>query len=103
MKTAFGLLACSAAALGASDDTHKVVRNTTALEFTYEWPAEAVAISALDLRLYREAKRDFAEAERNAREDQGAGAEGQTRVSPALLLYEMERRGRDAATAGAQQ
>lgn len=68
MKRGFALLFM---ALTAAGTPHKVVRNTPALEFTYEWPAEAAAIPALDLRLYTEAKRNLAEAQRNAREEQG--------------------------------
>jgi hypothetical protein len=63
-------IALIALALTAASAPHKVVRNTPALEFDYEWPAEAAAIPALDLRLYTEAKRNLAEAQKNAREDQ---------------------------------
>lgn len=54
----------------AAGPPHKVVRSTAALEFDYEWPAEAAAIPALDLRLYTEAKRRLADAQKNAAEDQ---------------------------------
>ncbi len=46
MKPGFALLLL---ALTAAAPPHKVVRNTPALEFDYEWSAEAAAIPALDL------------------------------------------------------
>jgi hypothetical protein len=67
MKQALALLAL---ALTAAATPHKVVRSSAALDFNYEWSAEAAAIPALDLRLYNEAKRNLAEAQKNAREDQ---------------------------------
>jgi hypothetical protein len=63
---ALGALALTAAGAGP----HKVVRKTAALDFTYEWPAQAVAIPSLDLRLYGEAKAALAKAEENARDDE---------------------------------
>ena len=57
-------------ALTAAPAPHKVVRQTPALDFRYEWPGEAAAIPALDLRLYAEAKKDLADAQGNARDDQ---------------------------------
>ena len=69
--TAFALLALTAAAGGP----HKVARDTAALEFTFEWPAQAVAIPALDLRFYKQAKKDLAEAQANAREGQKLATE----------------------------
>jgi len=63
---AFALLALTAAAAGP----HKVVRDNATLEFTFEWPAQAAAIPGLDLRFYKQAKKDLAEAEANALEDQ---------------------------------
>ena len=38
-----------------------------ALEFTYEWPAQAAAIPALDLKFYKDAKKALGEAQANAR------------------------------------
>src|SRR4051794_50509 len=67
MKRALALLAL---ALTAAAAPHKVVRSSAALDFKYEWPAEAAAIPALDLRLYSEAKRNLAEVQKNAREGQ---------------------------------
>jgi hypothetical protein len=65
------LIALSALALaGAGAAPHKVVRDTAALDFSYEWPAQAVAIPALDLRFYNEAKAKLTEAQKNAAEDQ---------------------------------
>lgn len=49
---------------------HKVVRKTAALDFSYVWPADAVAVPQLDLRFYTEAKRALAHAEKGATEDQ---------------------------------
>lgn len=48
---------------------HKVVRKTAALDFSYQWPAEAAAIPALDQRFYKDAKANLAEAQKNAAED----------------------------------
>ena len=62
------LVALSATA--ASTVPHKVVRDTPALDFRYEWSPEAVAIPQLDLRFYADAKKALAEAQKNAREDQ---------------------------------
>jgi hypothetical protein len=49
---------------------HKVVRSTPALDFSYEWPVQAVAIPPLDLRFYTDAKKALAEAQKNARDDE---------------------------------
>src|SRR4051812_36541492 len=57
-------VALTAAAGGA----HKVVRKTAALDFSYAWPAEAVAIPALDMRFYKDARAKLAEAQKNAAE-----------------------------------
>lgn len=66
-----GVLVISAFAIAAaSSGTHKVVRTTPALDFSYEWPAEAVAIPPLDRRMYDQAKHDLAEAQKDAAEDQ---------------------------------
>ncbi|MFL6753985.1 MAG: PdaC/SigV domain-containing protein [Sphingomicrobium sp.] len=56
----------------ASTAPHKLVRKTDALDFRFEWPGEAAAIPKLDLQLYNEAKRDLAQAQKNAQEDQTA-------------------------------
>ena len=58
------------ALIGAAPVPHKVVRNTAALEFSYEWPAQAVAVPALDSKFYNEAKKALREAQANALEDQ---------------------------------
>lgn len=58
------------ALIGAAPGPHKVVRNTAALEFSYEWPAQAVAVPALDTKFYNEAKKALREAQANALEDQ---------------------------------
>jgi Deacetylase PdaC len=66
-----GIVVLGALALTAAAPVpHKVVRDTPALDFSYVWPAEAVAIPALDLRFYTEAKKALTEAQANAREDQ---------------------------------
>jgi len=56
--------------IAASAGPHKVVRKLPALEFSFEWPAEAAAIPALDMQFYTEARRDLDEALQNAIEDQ---------------------------------
>jgi hypothetical protein len=66
MKRSLALLLL---ALTAATGPHKVIRKNPALDFSYEWPAEAVAIPALDLRLYTEAKHDLGEAQEGAPED----------------------------------
>ena len=48
---------------------HKVVRDTSALEFNYVWPAETVAIPALDLQFYRGGEEDS----RRSAEECGGG------------------------------
>ena len=70
MNRGFILLAALALTAATTAAPHKVVRNTPILEFTYEWPAEAVAIPALDRRLYSKAKADLAKAQKYALEDQ---------------------------------
>jgi hypothetical protein len=67
MKAAFALLAL---ALPGATGPHKVVRQSATLDFKYEWPAEAAAIPALDLRFYREAKYELTQAQKEAPEDQ---------------------------------
>ena len=56
--------------LAAASGPHKVVRNAGGLEFSYVWPAEAVAIPALDLKLYTDAKANLAKAQKYASEDE---------------------------------
>jgi hypothetical protein len=65
-------------ALTAAGAPHKVVRNTPTLEFSYQWPAEAVALPALDLWFYNDAKRNLAEAQKDAADDRRLGS----KVSP---------------------
>lgn len=57
-------------AIAAAPGPHKVVRKTAALDFSYVWPAEAVAVPALDTRFYTEAKAALAQAQKNATDDQ---------------------------------
>lgn len=70
MKRSAALAVLATVLIGAAPKAHKVVRENSALEFSYEWPAEAAAIPALDLRFYKEAKKALAEAQANAIEDQ---------------------------------
>jgi hypothetical protein len=66
-----GKIVLAAMALtAAAGAPHKVIRKTAALDFSYIWPAEAVAIPALDMRFYKDAKAKLAEAQKNAAEDQ---------------------------------
>jgi hypothetical protein len=58
------------AVIGAAGIPHKVVRKSPLLDFSYQWPAEAVAVPALDSRFYTEAKAALARAQKNAAEDQ---------------------------------
>ena len=64
------IVLCAVALTAAAGPPHKVVRKTAALDFSYEWPAEATAIPALDMRFYKDAKAKLAEAQKNAAEDQ---------------------------------
>jgi hypothetical protein len=66
-----GLLALGA----ASPAPHKVVRSTPALDFSYTWPAEAVATPDLDRRFYNDAKAKLAEAQAYAADDEAAAKE----------------------------
>lgn len=50
----------------------KIQRNSMALEFSYEWPAEAAAIPALQRRLRAQMEKDFRQARNDASEDQAA-------------------------------
>ena len=68
MKRWIALLALLLPAMALAATTHKVARNTPLLEFTYQWPTEAVAIPALDLRLYNAAKAALAKAQQYAAE-----------------------------------
>jgi hypothetical protein len=66
-----GIIVIAALALiGAAGAPHKVVRKTAALDFSYDWPAQAVAIPALDRQFYDDAKAKLADAQENAAEDQ---------------------------------
>ena len=64
------IVLAAVALTAAAGGSHKVVRKTAALDFSYGWPAEAVAIQALDMRLYKDARAKLAEAQKNAAEDQ---------------------------------
>jgi hypothetical protein len=48
----------------------KIVRNSSALEFSYEWPSEAAAIPALDKKFRAELAKAYREALANGRADQ---------------------------------
>ena len=69
MIRGLALVTCAIALSAASPGIHKVVRDSADLEFSYEWPAEAVAIPALDLRFYHDARRKLAEARKDAADD----------------------------------
>jgi hypothetical protein len=64
----FGLLLLCTAAFAAKPV--KIVRNSSALEFSYEWPAEAEAIKMLEARFRTEMRKAYLEALANGREDQ---------------------------------
>jgi hypothetical protein len=65
MKRCAALLGLAILLTGAAGP-HKVTRTSPTLEFTYEWPAEAVAIPELDLKLYTDAKAKLAKYEKYA-------------------------------------
>ena len=48
----------------------KIERNSTALEFTYEWPIEAAAVPVLDRRFRAELAKEYREALANAQRDE---------------------------------
>jgi hypothetical protein len=66
-----GPIAALALAWASTADARpvKVERNTAALEFSYEWPAEAAAIPTLNRRLRSEMEKALLEARKYARED----------------------------------
>ena len=70
MSGRWAYVAAALPLVAAAGVPHKVVRNTDELEFSYVWPAEAVAIPALDLRFYTEAKRLLARSQNIALGDQ---------------------------------
>lgn len=82
MKRCVALIMSAVMLMAVSTGTHRVVRHSPALEFSYAWPAEAVAIPALDLRLYTQAKKALAEAQANAREDQNLAREQKRDMMP---------------------
>lgn len=76
MKCGAILLAVAAVGLcGAAPKPHKITRSSGALEFSYEWPAEAAAIPRLDLQLYKAGKAALLEAQKYAREDMALARE----------------------------
>jgi hypothetical protein len=82
MKRSFALAVFAVTLTAASGGTHKVARNSSSLQFSFEWPAEAAAIPKLDLQLYTEAKRDLAEAQKNAAEDQNLARQQKRDFNP---------------------
>lgn len=70
MKRSIALAILGVALTGAAAGPHKVERTSPALEFSYEWPAEAAAIPALDLKLYTDAKTALGQALKDAHADQ---------------------------------
>ena len=67
-----GLALLSIALIAAAAGPHKVVRKSAALDFSYEWSADAAAIPSLDQRLYKQAKAALSDAQANALDDQQA-------------------------------
>ena len=70
MSRRWGYVAAALPLVAAAGGPYKVVRNAGGLEFSYVWPAEAVAIPALDLKLYTDAKANLAKAQKYASEDE---------------------------------
>ncbi|MCL6728640.1 PdaC/SigV domain-containing protein [Sphingomonas hankyongi] len=60
----------------------KVERNSKALEFSYEWPAEAAAIPALSKRFRGDLDRAFRRASADARDDQKLAEEQKRDFNP---------------------
>jgi hypothetical protein len=60
----------------------KVQRDSKALEFSYEWSAEAAAIPALDKRFRTDLAKAYKEAVANAREDQKLAREQKRDFNP---------------------
>jgi hypothetical protein len=81
MKRGLILFAASVVA-AAAPGPHKVARTAPALELLYEWPAEAVAIPALDLRFYTAAKKALAVAQKNALVDQRLAKQQKREFNP---------------------
>ncbi len=65
----------------ASAAPTKIERNSKALEFSYQWPAEAARIPALVRRLRGEADKALAEARRYAAEDQALTSQQQRKFN----------------------
>jgi hypothetical protein len=74
----------SAALLGAAGAAQptKIVHDNKALQFSYEWPAEAAAVAALDTRFRADVQNAFAEARANAAEDQKLAREQKRNFNP---------------------
>lgn len=86
-----GIIVIAAMALtAAAGGPHKVVRNTSALDFSYVWPAKAVAIPALDARFYKDAKAKLAEAQNNAAEDQALARKEKRDFNQHAFSFEWE-------------
>ena len=69
MKRAFYL---AAALLCVAAAPVKIQRDSKALEFSYQWPAAAAAIPALDRRFRAQMEKAFRQARQDASEDQAA-------------------------------
>ena len=69
MKSLVALALVTALGAAAAPQPVKIERQSKLLDFTYEWPAEAAAISALDKRFRADAAKAFAEAHKYAEED----------------------------------
>jgi hypothetical protein len=69
MKSLVALALAIALAAAAGPQPVKIDRQSKLLDFTFEWPAEAAAIPALDKRFRTEADKAYAEAHKDAEED----------------------------------
>ncbi len=69
MKWLAGLGLIAALGAAAAPQPVKIDRQSKLLDFTYEWPAEAAAMPALDKRFRAAAARAFAEVHKYAEED----------------------------------
>ena len=81
--TIIAALLCIAA---ADSRAVKIERNSAVLEFTYEWPAEAAAIPALDRKFQAEAAAVYRRSLSLAREDHKIYQQQTARLDCGFLL-----------------
>lgn len=103
MSRRWAYVAVALPLVAAAGVPHKVVRNTSALEFSYVWPVEAVAIPALDLRFYRDAKEALAEAQKNAAEDEKLARKDKREFHQHFLSIDWESVGQTARLLSLEQ